>query len=193
MVKKLGNLLPVLIAIFISGCAVGTQFVRPEPESLKNGETKYSQIIERFGFTSREGTVVKNEKSVKTLSYTYLPAPAGSAGFRGLGFYFLNDVLVGYEFTSSAAEDHTDFDETKINQIIKGKSTRAAVIALLGRPGGYYNYPMIKSQSGEAAVYKYSKVTTGFLTPSILLKSLVVTFDTSGIVADVEFSSSATR
>ena len=193
MLQKLRNLSPVLLTIFIGGCAVGTHFVRPEPDSLKNGQTKYSQIIERFGIPMREGAVVKNEKNLKMISYTYLPAPAGPAGFRGVGFYFSNDVLVGYEFVSSVAEDHTDFDESKINQIIKGKSTRAEVIALMGRPGGYYIFPMIKPASGEAAVYKYSKVSTGFFTPSILLKSLVVTFDTSGLATDVDYSSSGSR
>jgi len=49
MLIKPKPFLPVLLAFFIGGCAVGNHLVRPEPESLKNGQTKYSQIIERFG------------------------------------------------------------------------------------------------------------------------------------------------
>jgi len=137
-----------------------------------------------------ESTVVKNEKNLKTIYYTYFPAPAGPGGGRTLGFYFFNDVLVGHEFSSSVTADHTDFDDSNVGQIIKGKSTRAEVTALLGKPSGFYIYPMIKTQSGDAAVYQSSKVSGGFIiTPSIFSKSLVVTFDPSGIVTDVEYSS----
>ena len=50
-----------------------------------------------------------------------------------MGFYFFDEVLVGHEFLSSWAEDHTDFDEKKVSTIVKGKTTRAEVIQLLGQ------------------------------------------------------------
>jgi hypothetical protein len=183
MLETPRNLLPVLLAVFIGGCTagVGTRFVRPEPESLKNGQTKYGQIIERFGIPFRKGTVVKNEKTVEQIFYFY--ASAGGAAVRTLGFYFLNDVLVGHEFGSSWPEDHTDFDDSKVGQIAKGKSTRSEVLAFFGRPGGFYIYPMIKTQSGEAGVYlMYSQVYRNVVPPP---KSLIVTFDSSGIVTEL--------
>lgn len=200
MLQKLGNLLPVLLAVFIGGCttAYGVYMVRPEPDSIKNGVTRYSQIVERFGIPWTEHAVVKNQKRVKIISYAY--APRGVEGIfvggilsnaRGLDFYLLNDVLVGHVFTSSMREDLTDFDDSKIGQIVKGRSTRTDVTALLGRPGGHFIYPMIETQSGEAAVYQYSQVSPGLFGPNIFWKSLVVTFDGSGLVTDVEYSSSA--
>ena len=189
MLQKLRNLSPVLLAIFIGGCLSGTHLVRPEADSLKNGQTKYSPIIERFGIPWGRRTIVKNEKTIEQIFYFY--APAGFAAGRTLGFYFFNDVLVGHEYASSSREDSTKFDDSKISQIIKGKSTRAEVTALVGRPGGFYIYPMIKPQSGEAAVYKYLETLPSLLQPSASWKSLVVTFDASGLVTDVEYSPSA--
>ena len=175
------------------GCA-GTDFVRPDSESLRNGQTTYAQVVARMGQPRREGTVIKNDKTLKTASYAYAsvggkPIREGVTAARGMGFYFYNDTLVGYEFLSSWAEDHTDFDDGKIKHIIKGKTTRAELIQLLGRPGGYYTFPLIKVSPGEAAVYVYQEVR-GF-TP--FQKLLIVTFDAAGIVTDVEFTSAGSR
>ena len=106
-----------------------------------------------------------------------------------MGLYFHNDTLVGHEFISSWADDHTDFDEAKIKEIIKGKTTRAQVVQLLGKPGGFYIFPLIKASTGEAAVYAYSEVR-GF-TP--YQKLLVVTFDAAGVVTEVEFTSAGSK
>jgi len=106
-----------------------------------------------------------------------------------MAYYFYNDILAGYEFVSSWAEDNTDFDAKKINAIVKGKSTKAEVIQLLGKPSGFYVYPMIKSQSGEAAAYVYSDAKGTAFNMKFFRKVLVVTFDAGDITSDVEFSS----
>ena len=175
------------------GCA-GTDFVRPDSEGLRNGQTTYAQALAKMGTPYREGSVIKNDKTIKTTSYAYAsvggkPRNEGVTAARAIGLYFHDDRLVGHEFISSWAEDHTDFDETRIREIVKGKTTRAQVIQLLGKPGGYYIYPLIKDTKGEAAVYAYSEVR-GFAPSS---KMLLVTFDASELVADVEFLSRGSK
>jgi hypothetical protein len=175
------------------GCA-GRDFVRPDAQGLKNGETTYAQVMATMGQPRQEGTALKNEKTVKTASYAYAslggkPLHEGVTAARAAGLYFYNDVLVGHEFISSWAEDHTDFDETKIDRIVKGRTTRSEVLTLLGKPSGYYVYPLIKSPTGEAAVYAYLEVR-GF---KPFRKLLIVTFDAGGIVTDVEYTSAGSR
>lgn len=177
----------------LAGCA-GTNFVRPDSETLKNGQTTYAQVIAKFGEPRQEGSVIKNDKTVKTASYAYAsmggtPLNQGVTAARAVGFYFHNDVLVGYEFVSSWAEDHTNFDESRIKDIVKGKTTRAEVIQVMGKPGGYHTFPLIKAPTGEAAVYLYMEVK-GF-TP--YRKELRVTFDDAGVVSDVEFASAGRK
>jgi outer membrane protein assembly factor BamE (lipoprotein component of BamABCDE complex) len=182
------------MALALLGCA-GKNFVRPDAEGLKNGQTTYAQIVQKMGPPRREGTAMKNDQTVKSVSYAYAsvagqPLHSGVTAARGATFYFYNDLLVGNEFLSSYAEDNTDFDEGKIPGIVKGKTSRAEVVALMGKPSGYYIYPMIKATTGEAAAYVFSEVKGGAFNMKMSRKVLVVTFDTSGIVTDVDFSSS---
>jgi outer membrane protein assembly factor BamE (lipoprotein component of BamABCDE complex) len=192
------NLLAVAtLALALAGCA-GKNFVRPDAEGLKNGQTTYSQVIQKMGSPQREGTALKNEQTVKTASYAYASAGgqalhSGVTAARGIAFYFYNDLMVGNEFVSSYADDNTDFDDGKIPAIVKGKTTRAEVLQLMGKPSGYYIYPMIKAKSGDAAVYVFSEVKGGAFNMKFSRKTLVVTFDSSGIVTDVEFASSGTN
>jgi hypothetical protein len=178
----------------LCSCA-GTDFVRPDPGSLRNGETTYAQTIQRLGKPFTEGTMVKNDQTIKTLSYTYAsvggkPLHGGALAVRGLHLFFYNDVLVGHEFVSSWSEDNTDFDESKVGQIAKGKTTRSELVQLLGKQSGHFIYPMIKSKEGDAAVYLFVEVQGGAFNRKFFRKTLVVTFDSNGVVSDVEFSSS---
>jgi hypothetical protein len=179
------------------GCA-GTNFVRPDSESLKNGRTTYVQIVARMGEPRREGTIIKNDKTIKTAAYAYAsvggkPHNDGVTAARAMVFYFYNDTLVGHEFVSSWADDNTDFDESKINLVIKGKTTRIELSNLLGTPSGYQVAPLIKSPNGEAAVYVYTETRGSSFNLKFFRKVLAVTFDNAGIVTDIEFASSSTK
>jgi len=189
MEKKVKLMLALFVIIFITSCA-GRNFVRPEPESLSLAKTTYQEILNRFGSPFQEGTVLKNEKTVKTISYAYAttgrtPLFEGVTPARAIGFYFLDNTLVGYEFVSSFKEDNSYFDENKINQIKKDETTRDQVIELLGKPAGMYLYPLIKSNEDKAIVYLYSH-TKSFKS---YRQNLVVSFDNNGLVTDVNFSS----
>jgi hypothetical protein len=190
----------VAIAVWLlalAGCA-GTDFVRPDTASFRNGETTYAQIMARMGKPWREGTEIRNEKTIKSAVYAFASA-GGKAQHQGVtparaaGFYFYNDTLVGHEFISSWAEDHTDFDESRVKDIAKGRTTRAQLEQLLGKPVGAYIHPMIKAPAGDAAVYAYSQTSGSVFTLKFYRKVLVVSFDTAGVVTDVDFSSAGER
>jgi hypothetical protein len=187
---RITHALAAIAIAALFGCA-GTDFVRPDAQELRIGQTTYAQVVAKMGQPRREGTVIKNERTIRTASYAYAsvggkPLHEGVTPARGLGLYFEKETLVGHEFISSWAEDNTDFDEAKIQDVVKGKTTRAQVVQLLGTPAGLYMYPMIKASPGEALVYAYVEVR-GF-TPRT--KVLTVTVDAAGVVSDLEFRTS---
>ena len=196
MFAVIRNFLTLLLAISSIGC-VGANFVRPEAGFLKNGVTTYAEVVGRFGIPYQVGSMTKNERAVKFAAYAHRTRGEahrdGVLATRLMTLFFFDDKLVGHTFVSSWADDHTDFDETKVPQISKGKSTRSQVVSFLGRPSGYYWYPLIKERRGEAAVYEYyeqelvASIFTGVHGVRLYVKRLTVTFDTNGIVTDVEF------
>jgi outer membrane protein assembly factor BamE (lipoprotein component of BamABCDE complex) len=103
-------------------------------------------------------------------------------------------MLVGKEFTSSFKSDNSNFDETKIESIIKGKTTRSEVIQLFGKPSSSFIAPMVKETSGEAIGYVYNTtsggVFSGFMFTSIILK---ISFDDSNVVSDIDYVVSSNK
>lgn len=196
MPYRIEKILTVILVIILAGCA-GKDFVRPDPKALKNGQTTYNQIVQQFGKPFSEGSVLKNDKLVKTVSYAYASVGGKShrdgTPARGIGFYFLDDTLVGYEFVSSFAEDNTDFDEKKINQINEGETTLSEVTQLLGKPAGFYIYPLIESSTEEAAAYIYSETKGSAFNIKMFRKMLLITYGDNGIVTKVQYTSTGTN
>ena len=182
----------IIVVLFLASCA-GTNFVRPESGSLSLEKTTYQDIINKFGKPYQEGTTLKNEKMIKTASYAYSSA-GGTALYEGvtparaMAFHFLDNLLVGYEFSSSYKEDHSDFDDSKLGLIKKGETTRSQVVSLLGAPKGKYIFPLIKDREDDATVYMYNQ----FKSFKIYRKLLVVSFK-NDIVSDVEFTLSGEK
>lgn len=186
-----------LIFIFTWGCA-GRNFVRPKPDSLSLGNTTYEDVISQFGQPYREGTQLKNEIYLKTISYAYSTAGGtpmfdGVTPGRSVGFSFMDDILVGHVFNSSYKEDSSYFDDTKINQIKKGETTKAEVIKLLGDRYGEYIYPLIEKKNEKALVYQYTQVKGSAFNLKIYIKTLIVTLDQNAIVSDVNLNSSGQK
>ena len=186
----------LVAATALVGCA-GTQFKRAEPETLKNGETTYAQVVERMGEPRSRGQALKNNKQVTTASYSYAEAGGKSVSDEVVAsktqmFFFFDERLVGHAFTSTWAEDHTRFDDTKLSQIAKGRTTKEEVIALLGKPSGYYRYPMIDAATGEGLVYIYVQVAKkGLMNIGVSNKEAIITLDERGVVSDVKFQSTS--
>lgn len=186
-----------LLAV-LAACA-GRDFVRPSPEVFKLGQTTYAQVVGQMGEPqlTRDGLV--NGKTVKSISYMYVRATRGAlddhvSPGRALTYDFHNDTLVGQQFFSSFPSDSTNFDETKISAIIKGRTTRAEVIRLLGTPSASYIPPMVKETSGGAIGYTYTVSRERmFRGPSSFTKRLRITFDDRDQVAEIDYTSSGNR
>lgn len=198
MHSKARILFPALLLSLVAGCA-GTDFVRPNAESFRLGQATSAQVLQQMGQPRQTAEILKNDAMVKALSYAYASTGGesldpGVTAARAQAFYFHKDVLVGREFLSSFKSDHSNFDETKIGSILKGKTTRAEVIRLLGAPTGAYIHPMVKKTSGEAIGYSYQTTSGGLMSGfKFYRKSLSVTFDDGDRVAEVDYASTGSR
>jgi hypothetical protein len=192
--RRIGFL--VLVVILLAGCA-GKDFVRPTSETFRLNETTYAQVVQQMGEPKKSGEVEKNGKYVRSISYSYASTGGASAEkgvipARALLYFFHNGVLVGQSFQSSFKSDNTNFDETKIDRIIKGKTTRSEVIKLLGRPSSSMVAPMVEETRGEAAGYSYSTVSGGVFSGFVLsTKQLAISFDENDVASDVEYTTSS--
>jgi outer membrane protein assembly factor BamE (lipoprotein component of BamABCDE complex) len=179
----------------LSGCA-GTNFVRPEAGALVLGQSKQGDVAQKLGAPMQTGELTKNDKQLKVLKYAYAqsaggePLYAGVVPVRSMAFAFFNDTLVSQEFVSSFKADATDFDGAKVKQIVKGKSRKDDVMALLGKPSGEAVYPVVKSSDDRALVYSYTQAKGSVFNMKFHTKTLVVSYDRSNLVTDVEYSTS---
>ena len=197
MQKRLFQAIVLAMVALVTGCAAGTKFERQPDQRLVLGKTTYEEIVQVMGKPLNEGAVAKNAKSMKRIAYGYAgsgaPAYDGVVASNAQSFHFYDNKLVGYDYTSSYKTDSTDIDISKLNQILKGTSTRADVRALLGPAGGQYLFPLISSPEQQADSYLYSQTTRGFGIVKFYRKSLTVTYDPSGIVSNVEFEETGNK
>jgi hypothetical protein len=187
----------VAAVLALTGCA-GADFVRMESSALVLGKTSQQEILQRMGEPFRTGAMEKNGKTMQAVSYAYASAGgealyAGVTPARSQGFYFLDGTLVGAEFSSSFKVDGTDFDETRLARIEKGKSTKADVIRLLGAAGGGYMTPMTNNPDDSALVYLYSQTKGSAFNLRFYVKTLIVSYDQSGVVTDVQYSAQGNK
>jgi hypothetical protein len=182
-------------------CAASACFAQDIPrqaaEKFVVGTTQRKQVVDEYGVPKRQGQTLKNGKMVWTLSYTHAEAGGkahnpGVTPARAHTFYFLNDLLVGYEFISSWENDHTNFEDRKVEEIVKDKSTREEVVRIMGRPGGQLTFPMINATTGDALMWAYVEVKrSGFASFTMSRKLLIVTFDTNNVAVDVAYTASS--
>jgi outer membrane protein assembly factor BamE (lipoprotein component of BamABCDE complex) len=193
------KMLPAALAIatLLSGCA-GTDFKRPEPSALEVGKAHTADVTRVMGQPKRTGESTVNGQQVKTQTYVYANLSGdsmypGVTGARSLTYSLWNDTLVGDSFTSSFKADGTDFDDKKIPAIVKGSSTKADVVALLGKPSGHAIYPVVKTEGDSALVYTYTQVKGSAFNMSVYSKSLVVELDPKDVVAEVTFTANGSK
>jgi len=197
MNKIVMSCLGAVLAGALSGCA-GTNFVRPDDTALQNGKTTITEVREKYGSPFRESTVTKNDEDVKMLSYAYAaaggtPLETGVIPARSLELAFWKDALVSNVFVSSFKDDASAFDDSKRAAIVKGKTTRAEIIELFGRPAGYAIYPAIKEKDVQALVYSYNTTSGSAFNLKFSRRVLIVTLDSNGIVSDVNYESSGMK
>ena len=195
MFKKI--VIIALVSTLAAGCA-GTirpynkDFVRPTQETLKLGETTFSQVLQLYGEPKNKGTILVNDKTIHTLQYSYAsitgePLEQGILPQRIMHLSFFKDILVGQLFTSTFKSDHTNFDETKRNAIVKGKTKRSEVIQLMGRPCCLYIPPMVEEPASKGVGYLYTTTRLGEKPVKVYQKSLDISFNENDEVSDINF------
>jgi hypothetical protein len=183
-----------LLCVLVAGCGAGKQFARVPDDTLVLGQTTPEQITDLLGSPQEQQKFTRNNE-VMTM-YKYVSGTPWIPGFepftlsvRVQSFTFHNDKLVGHLFTSSFQEDSTNFDETKMSQIVEGKSTRSDVVRLMGNPGGEAIYPVVRRKNETAVNYSYVISTRGTFSREFKAhrKHLTVIFNDQGVVTDVDF------
>jgi outer membrane protein assembly factor BamE (lipoprotein component of BamABCDE complex) len=190
-------LFSVLIVAALSACA-GTNFVRPDTQALVVGKSTAADVPRVMGAPGQVGELLRNDQKLKTTRYAYAEGAGtglypGVVPARAMVFSTFNDLLVAQEFVSSFPQDATDFDESKISSIVKGMTTRAGVVAVLGKPNGEAIYPVIKKQGETAAIYSYSHAKGNAFNMKFYSKALIVSFSANDVVSELEFSSSGDK
>jgi hypothetical protein len=189
--------LAIALTLSLAACA-GTNFKRPTPGALDLGRSTSTQVTQLMGTPAQTGELLRNGEKLRVVRYAYAEG-AGAGKYpgvtpaRAIAFFFHNDVLVAEEFVSSFPVDATDFDESKIPSIVKGKTTMDELTALLGRPTGNAVYPFIKNKGERAVLYSYTHVKGAPFNMRMYLKSLAVSFDSSGVVSEIEYTSSGEK
>jgi hypothetical protein len=194
---SLRTVLAALAVVLVSGCA-GTDFRRPDPQAVVVGRSTAEDVTRVMGPPRQVGEAMLNGQKVNTMTYVYAAAAGeplyqGVVPARALVFTTFGGVLVGQEFVSSFKQDATEFEHTKMSGIVKGRTTRSEVLALLGRPNGEAVYPMVKEKDQKGLVYSYAQAKGTVFNMKFHNKALVVSITPSDVVSDVSFVSNGEK
>jgi outer membrane protein assembly factor BamE (lipoprotein component of BamABCDE complex) len=187
--KLLRSILLVSAILFMTGCA--HSFVRPAPDAVKVGHSSRDEVLKLAGSPNFKNDNVKiNGETIQTVTYFHVE---GAKFFgmivpqRTLTYSFFNNMLIGDEYNSSFADESTNFQDDRFSEIVKGKSTRADVIAILGKPAGVLLYPLIKNKDGKGIVYEYTVTRhAGIFSPTNRFL-IIVGFDNNGVVEELSY------
>jgi hypothetical protein len=190
----------IFIALLAFNCVgtSGVNFERVNEDTISLGVSTYDDIVTRMGDSFEEDVYIKNNKQFKLIGYTYSSTGGVATSRRVIAtrhhmFYFYQGILVGHEFISSWQEDHTNFDETKVEQIKKGEWTKEDVINLLGRPSGKLIYPLSKNKGTEKLLYSFYEGRQYAYTIEFFQKSLSIECDQTGTVTEIEYTETGNK
>jgi hypothetical protein len=188
----------LLLAAALTGCATGVPFTRPPESFVRLGETTRAQVEARFGTPGREQSYRQDGLQAQFVDYTYssdteTAKMPNSLCIRSLTFALVDNVVFAELFVSSCVSDHTDFDERRAGDIVKGTTKCNDVIAMLGRPAYRAAHPVAKEKGGMDIGYRFMYPIRPLLQLNIYEKSLAVVCDAEGLVREVSFSEAGER
>jgi hypothetical protein len=184
----LSSMTCLLVSLIAVGCA-GRNFTRPATSNFELGKTTMREITNQFGKPLNKAEVYENGVKAMVIDYGFMTMDWGSLKpMRLQKFFFCQDKLVGYQFSSSFKSDSTDFDGTKVSQIQTNVSTRAEVEKLLGPAGGRCIHPLVAQEDEAGIVYLYSQTRGVPFGVKTYTKSLLVTFNRQDIVTHVKYT-----
>lgn len=183
-----------LTAVLLSACAFSSvanaNFMLSKSTPLiELGKTSKADIVTVLGEPDVTRNSLVDGEKLEVLHYSYIladaePAITGTIATREQGFIFKDDVLVGKEYSSSAAADSTLFDLTKVKQVQQGL-TQDEVEQIMGKAKSGYLPPLAANDQGYSWVYLADQSQSE--QPSSDL--LVVEFNHLGVVTATQFSS----
>jgi hypothetical protein len=187
-----------ILAVLLAGaCLLGADFGRPDPATITLGKTTEQEIRARFGQPGGQGVTQVGERLVTTLRYTYAEPRSAAVPVRTMTYSFHEGRLVGFDYVSSFEADRTGFDETAVKQIKRGESTRAQVLALVGKPTGQYIYPSPYATIPGRHTDTYSSLHNEKLPPGNTIETtarlLTVTFDQRDVVLETNLVTTTSR
>jgi hypothetical protein len=196
IMKTIRVILLATALIVLSGCAAPS-FVKPAPDKLSLGKSTREDIIQSVGNPPpAQSDATVNSEKVQLLNYAHGENPK-FWGFiiehRNLTYTVFDNIMVGEEYNSTYDNESTEFDTDKIPSIEKGKSTRADVIALLGKPSGEVLYPLVADKKGRGLVYAYSWARFAGILTSTNSKLLIVSLNDNNVVSNVSFKKDGTE
>ena len=185
----LGTMLTLL-----SGCySIGHNFVRPPMEQFELRKTTQGQVLVAVGAPAGVSSTERNGKRIERFQYSYYTASGYAAGIGPVGrtasFYFSDGQLIGYLYTSSFPGESTDFTVENASRIEKGKSTKADIEALFGKPHGVVLYPMADGEGNSLLRYHFTGATGPMGASGLVSKDLLVFVNDRGVVTDFTVTS----
>jgi hypothetical protein len=215
---KISLLVAAIVSMMaVSACTTttGRQFDRPTSATLKIGETTRAQAIGLYGESRSQSSfslpittssptafdAADETGIVSVASYSYIISRAPILGdnpdtvdpkvtpARTMTLFFWNDRVAGFRGSSTFREDKTEFDESKISLIEKGKTSVAQLTALIGKPAGQMAYPLVRNKGNEKLIYSYSSFKRD--TRVFQMKTLEVLTNAQNVVVDYKFASNS--
>jgi hypothetical protein len=182
----------------LTACATGTQFIRPTEDFARLGETTRAQVEARLGKPDAEENYRQNGLLAKFIQYTYsndaeTTRIPNTLCVRSIEFVLVDDVVFAELFVSACASDHTDFDERRASEIVKGETRCDEVPSLLGRPAYRAIYPIAKERGAMELGYNFQYVKRPLLQLNMYVKTLSIVCDANGIVREVSLSETGDR
>lgn len=177
----------------LSGCySVGRDFARPNLSKLQLRQTTPGEIVAAFGRPESVAHTERNGKKIERFQYGYTTAAGFAMGVGPVGrtasYYFSDGVLIGYLYTSSMPGDSTDFEEEKVQALVKGKSSKQDVEAALGEPKGIAVYPLIDGQTDTELRYAYIGTVGPVAIGGLISKTALIRVDNNNLVTDVRIT-----
>lgn len=189
--------------LFVTGCSTeGRDFSRPPSGVLALGVTTQAEMLATYGepaerFEERSDVAVLDsfdqlkprpdglrralvKGNVERLRYSFSRATLvamsdqATARIRLLDLSFWNGKLVAYNFSSSFNEDSTDFDEARVQGLVRGRTTVGEVLNGFGTPGGQAIYPAVARQGTRQYIWQF--VSAGPRRGQTTLKRLELLF-----------------
>jgi len=207
----------IVTFIAVSACTTTTerQFERPTATTLKIGQTTRAQAVALYGESRTQSSfslpittssptafdAADETGIVAVASYSYIISRAPILGdnpdtvdpkvtpARTMTLYYWNDRVAGFRGSSTFREDKTEFDESKINLIEKGKTSVTQLTALIGKPSGQMAYPLVRNKGNEKLIYSYSSFKRD--TRVFQMKTLEVLTNAQNVVIDYKFASNS--